>query len=243
MEALCNDAAYGLDVHDGSVGGETLAMLATKCRLGALLLASAVLVACVEEPLPRSFVEFMEDSLAREGVLVRCNADREATAFDPECVNARRAAAAIAAQDDVGKRERLEAQSEARLVAARQRADAQLAAERRAVLAADAERTHSYEAQWDEDHAAETTVAPVGPESAYPQDAPQIAPSLDTAAQLDAAPPASPLPALEPVTLPSSVRAPLTTISLPRGAKPIELAPPGPELEEIVLPSRLKTVD
>lgn len=218
-------------------------MFATRCRLGALLLASAVLVACVEEPPPRSFVEFMEDSLAREGVLVRCNADRDATAFDPECVNARRAAAAIAAQEDVGKRERLEAQSEARLAAARQRADAQLAAERNAVLAAEAERSHSYEAQWDESHTAAITVAPVGPESVYPEPAPQIVPPLDAAPQVDAAPAATPLPALEPVTLPSSVRPPLTTITLPRGAKPIELAAPGPELEEIVLPSRLKTVD
>jgi len=242
-EALCNDSTYGMDVHDDSVGGETLAMLATKGRLGALLLASAALVACVEEPLPRSFVEFMDDSLAREGVLVRCNADRDATASDPECINARRAAAAIAAQQDVGKRERLEAQSEARLAAARQRADAQLAAQRQAALAAEAERTHSYEAQWDENHTAEITVAPVGPDSTYPEPAPQFAQPQEAVPQPEAAPPAPPVPSLEPVTLPSSVRPPLTTITLPRGAKPIELAAPGPELEEIVLPSRLKTVD
>jgi ribonuclease E len=209
-------------------------------------------VACVEEPPPRSFVEFMDDSLAREGVLARCNTDREATAYDVECVNARRAAAAIAAQDEPGKRERLEAQSEARLRAARQRADAQLVAERQAALAAEAEREQEYEAQFEEAQPVEATTAAaaqqsplVSPAAVYPapvEAAPVEAAPVE-AAPVVAAPAESTTPLLEPVTLPSSVRTPLTTVSLPRGVKPMEYAPPEPELEEIVVPNRLKTVD
>ena len=197
-------------------------------KLGALLLATGLLVACVEEPLPRSFVEFMDDSLAREGVLARCNADRAATADDIECINARRAAAAIAAQADAGQRERLEAQSEARRLAARQRADAQLEAERQAALAAEAEAQMAYEAQF------ETTETPqVGvPEAVVPDPAPIVAPETSPGADL-----------LEPITLPASIHPPLTTISLPRGAKLIEYQAPEPELQEIELPSRLKSLD
>ena len=203
-------------------------MIATLGRFGVVSLTLVMLAACVEEPLPRSFVEFMDDSLAREGVLARCNADRAATAHDPECVNARRAAAAIAAREEAGQRERLEAQSEARLLAARQRADAQVEAERRAAMAAEAERQLAYEAQFEENN----TVEVAAPESEPP-----------LASPMPAAPASSSTALLEPVTLPSSVRPPLTTVTLPRGAKPIEYEAPGPQLEEIELPARLKTVD
>ena len=218
------------------------AMIATRRRFGAVLLACLACVACVEEPPPRSFVEFMDDSLAREGVLARCNTDREATAYDVECVNARRAAAAIAAQDEPGKRERLEAQSEARLRAARQRADAQLAAERQAVLAAEAERQQEYEAQFEEAQPVEATTAAAAQQSPLVSPA-AVYPAPVEAAPVEAAPAESTTPLLEPVTLPSSVRAPLTTVSLPRGVKPMEYAPPEPKLEEIVVPNRLKSVD
>ena len=203
-------------------------MKATTGKLGVLSMAMVLLVACVEEPLPRSFVEFMDDSLAREGVLARCNADRAATADDVECINARRAAAAIAAQADEGQRERLEAQSEARRLAARQRVDAQLEAERQAVLAAEAEAQMAYEAQFDTSPTPQVSA----PEAVVPAPAPVVPAETSTGADL-----------LEPVTLPASIRPPLTTITLPRGAKPIEYRAPEPELQEIELPSRLKSLD
>jgi hypothetical protein len=204
-------------------------MIATFGKFGVVSLTLAMLVACVEEPPPRSFVEFMDDSLAREGVLARCNADREATANDPECMNARRAAAAIAARDEAGQREHLEAQSEARLLAARQRADAQIEAERQAALAAEAERQSAYEAQFEESNTVQMTAGEPEPPPVAPPMPPEPASSSSAL--------------LEPVTLPSSVRPPLTTVTLPRGAKPIEYEAPGPRLEEIELPPRLKTID
>ena len=203
-------------------------MKTTTGKLGVLSVATVVLVACVEEPPPRSFVEFMDDSLAREGVLARCNADRAATADDVECVNARRAAAAIAAQADEGQRGRLEAQSEARRLAARQRADAQLEAERQAVLAAEAEAQMAYEAQFDTARTPQASVA----EAVVPDPAPIVPAETGIGADL-----------LEPITLPASIRPPLTTINLPRGAKLIEYQAPAPELQEIELPSRLKSLD
>jgi hypothetical protein len=197
-------------------------------KLGALSLATVLLVACVEEPLPRSFVEFMDDALAREGVLARCNADRTATANDVECINARRAAAAIAAQADAGQRERLEAQSEVRRLAARQRAEAQLEAERQAALVAEAEARMAYEAQFE----ATETPQVSGPEAVVPNPAPTVPAETSSGADL-----------LEPVTLPASIHPPLTTVDLPRGAKPIEYQAPEPQLQEIELPSRLMSLD
>ena len=99
---------------------------------------------------PRSYMEFMEDAYAREGTLARCNQDREATAADPECVNARRAATSIAARADAELREEREAESEALLVAARERADHQQRALELAEARAEAEAEAEYEAQWSE---------------------------------------------------------------------------------------------
>lgn len=195
----------------------------------AVLVGSFVITACIEEPPPRSFTEFMDDRIAREGVLVRCNADRTATADDPECINARRAAAAIAAQGEAEKREQLEAQSEARLVAARQRYDAQQAAARDAEIAAASEEEREYESQWQEpgSDTSDATAAAMPP-----AESPPIATG---SASVD-----DPAANLEPITLPRSVLPPLTTIGLPHSAKPLEYRPPEPELEEIVVPHRVK---
>ncbi len=192
-----------------------------------VLAVGALLAACIEEPQPRSFTEFMDDGIAREGVLIRCNEDRVATVKDPECVNARRAAAAIAAQEDEQQRAELDAQSEARLLAVRQRYDDQQAAERQAEIAAVVEEELAYESQWV-DTSGEDPQAVAAP-AHTPME------SKSTAQ----------VPSLEPVVLPASVRPPLTTIRLPRGVRPIELKPiedepAEPRLEEIVLPSRIK---
>jgi hypothetical protein len=205
-------------------------------RICAVAAASATVGACVEEPPPRSFTEFMEDAIAREGTLIRCNEDRTATASDVECMNARRAAAAIATQDDAEQRVRLEAQSEARLAAARQRYDAQKEAARQAELAAEAEAQRAYDAQFE-----------------HGTGMGAVSPSVDAASMVHTpgatslpathgspVPAATTMPNLEPVDLPPSVRAPLTTISLPPSATVRELEPAGPTLEEIELPERAR---
>jgi hypothetical protein len=67
----------------------------------------------------------MEDGLARDGVLTRCNQDRDATLTDVECANARRAAAAVALEAERAREGDLERASEDKLVALREREDRQ----------------------------------------------------------------------------------------------------------------------
>ena len=64
----------------------------------------------------------MDDGLAREGVLIRCNESRQETVADVECVNARRAEAAVALQAERARAPQLEQESEAKLLALRERA-------------------------------------------------------------------------------------------------------------------------
>jgi hypothetical protein len=114
---------------------------------GATILLVA-LTACEQHDRPRTYYEFMEDGFAREGVLVRCNQDREATANDVECVNARRAAAAVGAQadgDQVAQRER---ESERKMIAMRDSADNREQAAAQAAAQAEAEQRAAYDAQW-----------------------------------------------------------------------------------------------
>jgi hypothetical protein len=85
--------------------------------VGAVPLIAAVLVACAPKPEPRSVIDFMEDGLARDGVLTRCNQDRDATSTDEECANARRAAAAVALEAERARAE--QRGSEAEIVALR----------------------------------------------------------------------------------------------------------------------------
>jgi hypothetical protein len=67
----------------------------------------------------------MEDGLARDGVLTRCNQDRDATLTDAECANARRAAAAVALEAERGREPELERESEVKLAALRERQNQQ----------------------------------------------------------------------------------------------------------------------
>jgi hypothetical protein len=70
-------------------------------RLAGLVpLLAAALAACAPKPEPRTVSDFMDDGLAREGVLSRCNQNREETQSDAECINARRAAATLEQQSD-----------------------------------------------------------------------------------------------------------------------------------------------
>jgi hypothetical protein len=87
----------------------------------ALLLAATVAACAPPEPEPRSVLDFMDDGLARDGVLTRCNRHRDETLDDVECANARRAAATLAIEDERAKAAELERQSERKLAAVRDR--------------------------------------------------------------------------------------------------------------------------
>lgn len=95
----------------------------SKSRLlaGATPLLAALLVACAPKPEARTVQDFTDDGLARDGVLARCNRDRDATSNDVECVNARRAAAAIALQAERARTAQLEQGSDATMLALRER--------------------------------------------------------------------------------------------------------------------------
>jgi hypothetical protein len=70
-------------------------------RLAGLVpLLAAVLAACAPKPEPRTVSDFMDDGFAREGVLTRCDQNREETLNDVECINARRAAATLEQQSE-----------------------------------------------------------------------------------------------------------------------------------------------
>jgi len=84
-------------------------------------LLAVVLAACAPKSEPRTVLDFMDDGLAREGVLTSCNQNREETLNDQERNNARRAAATIALEDERARAPELEQRSEAKLAALRDR--------------------------------------------------------------------------------------------------------------------------
>lgn len=114
--------------------------------------AVAAVTACSPPP-PRSYDFFMEDSIARDGVLARCDRNPDAAQRDIECANARRAATAVLLRQERERRELLERESERKLEELRRRFAAEqqalLEAEQAAAAAADAE----YEARWENDAA------------------------------------------------------------------------------------------
>ena len=112
------------------------------------MIVFAALLAGCEQPRARSFEFFMEDGLAREGVLARCNQDRSATAVEAECANARRAAQALAAQEEQARSADLARESERKLVAIRDRDVRQRQADADAAAAAKREADARYESQW-----------------------------------------------------------------------------------------------
>jgi hypothetical protein len=85
------------------------------------LLVAATVAACAPQPEPRSVLDFMDDGLARDGVLTRCNRNRDETLDDVECANARRAAATLAIEAERERAGDLERESERTLAAVRDR--------------------------------------------------------------------------------------------------------------------------
>jgi hypothetical protein len=112
-----------------------------------LLAVFALVAACEQSAKPRSFEFFMEDGFAREGVLARCNQSADASG-DEECANARRAASAIAAEEDSAKSSDRAAQSQRKLVAMRDRSARAEQAQHEAEAAAQAAAEAAYEARW-----------------------------------------------------------------------------------------------
>jgi len=102
----------------------------------------------------------MEDGLAREGVLARCNQDRTASENDPECENARRAAATIGASSDRERSQNYERESSRKLEELRDRAARRQQAEEQAAAAAKVAEKEAYEAQWREKSAASPADGP-----------------------------------------------------------------------------------
>ncbi len=179
-----------------------------------LVLIACLIAGCSAELRPRSYLQFMEDSIAREGTLARCNQDREATANDAECINARRAASTIAARADEDLREQREANSDMLRAAVRDRADYVQNAARRAAAAAQVTAEAEFEAQW--------RVAQENVQAAqFGNNAEFVEPSAV---------------ALDFIELPPSASIALPYVQLPASAQRRELIPE-PMLEEIALPA------
>ena len=118
-------------------------------RPGAALGLCLLLAAC-DRPEPRSFAVFMEDSIARDGTLARCNQDPEGTADDIECAHARRASVSIALSHERERREALELESQLKIEALKQEMVERERIAREAALAAARAEREAYEAMWRE---------------------------------------------------------------------------------------------
>jgi hypothetical protein len=123
-------------------------------RVLGVLAVTVWFAACQQQPKPRPYEFFMEDGLAREGVLARCNQDRKASVDDQECENARRAAATTGASGERERTENYERESSRKLEALRDRAARQQQADEQAAAAAKAAEKDAYEAQWRDKNAA-----------------------------------------------------------------------------------------
>lgn len=153
-------------------------------------LLAASLPGC-SEPQPRTFADFIEDTMAMQGTLARCNEDREGTLNDLECANARRAAATLALRIEQARREELERESERKLAELRAELVRREQAEREALAAVEAAKRAAYEAQWSIDVTGRKTLPPIEG-AAESGSAPSAALSVLSPGQVSAAAPAPP---------------------------------------------------
>ncbi len=121
---------------------------ASRYRLPLVGVGACLLLAACDEPEPRPFAVFMEDQIAREGILAYCNQNPQETANNIECANARRAAAAIALRLERERSAELERESERKLQLLRQEMAERERIIREATLAAARAEREAYEAQW-----------------------------------------------------------------------------------------------
>ena len=157
-----------------------------KAGLGAVVvpLLAAALAACAPDPKPRTVYDFMEDGYAREGVLARCNRDRDATLSNEECAAARRAAAAIALEAERARAPRLQQESQAKLLALRNGEARRAAAEREAAEAARIAAEAAYEARWNGSSSSHAGTAAAAPAFGAPVG--PVMPSMDRSLAFEA---------------------------------------------------------
>lgn len=108
-------------------------------RLGMWLLSATLLASACSPPPPRTFDYFLDDQIARDGVLARCDLDPVAAQTDIECANARRAATTIQLRLERERREELERESAAKIEALRRQFEAQQLAAQEAAEGEDRE--------------------------------------------------------------------------------------------------------
>ena len=120
----------------------------------------------------------MEDGIAREGVLSRCNRNRDETLADEECANARRAAAAIALEAERARAPVLEQASADKLVALRNSQARATAAEQDAATAAREAAEAAYEARWRDPSGPRPAAGAAADENVGPTGAPNVGPVL-----------------------------------------------------------------
>ena len=200
-----------------------------------VVLGLAVLASACEQPRPRSFTEYMDDPVARDGTLARCNQDRGATEEDPECVNARRAAAAVAAREEAAQREQRESESEQKRAAMRAQIAAQQAAAQRAEASAAAAAEAAYEAQWTNP---EGVTPPPGSETAVVSPRPQV----PTPPVIQPTPDGAGAVAVQEA--PASQASPGDELSLVDPAQYVPAQPqtPAPKLEELTIPRPFRSL-
>jgi len=105
--------------------------------VGAVMVLAGLVAACQgSQPGGRTFYDFKEDSVARDGVLSRCDRAPDTSANDLECIAAKRAAAAVALEQERSRSDGLERQSERKLVALRDRSARQQQGEQAATAPA-----------------------------------------------------------------------------------------------------------
>jgi hypothetical protein len=127
----------------------------------------------------------MDDGLAREGVLIRCNRNREETLKDEECANARRAATAVALRAERERAPALEQESEAKLLAIREREALRAAAEQDAKAAAQAAADAAYEARWRDPAGPRTAGTTSSSAPAFGAPVGTVMPSMSSAQSFD----------------------------------------------------------
>ena len=104
----------------------------------------ALLAACAEEPPPPSVDELLSNMVLLDATMARCLSDRPRMKYEPDCVNAREAANAIARAEEAERRLMLEERSERKRAALRRAQEAAEEARRRAEEAARRRREEEY---------------------------------------------------------------------------------------------------
>ncbi len=153
-----------------------------------LLTTVVIAAACSKEPPARTVQEFLDDPILLEAAMVRCSANRQATRYNAECVNAREAVDRIEAREEAERRARAEQQSQAKREALRRAQEAAAEARRRSAEAEQRRKEEAYLAQFgvpmppdqpeDPDVMAGNTPTALIPESVDAEPLPQSDPSM-----------------------------------------------------------------